>query len=94
MGADGLVQPHPEETAGLVLHPGAHLVDGVIPDDSPIDQRTDPPSARQGAFFGRAWATPEGRAIGAGIPAIGEAFPSTGRRRGGNRGRGNRRRGR
>ncbi len=87
VGADGLVQPHAEEAAGLVLHPGAHLVDGVIPDDSPIDQRTDPRATRAGAFFGRAWATPEGRAIGAGIPAIGEPFPSTGRAR---RGRGNR----
>lgn len=89
VGADGLVQPHAEESAGLVLHPGAHLVDGVIPGDSPIDARTDPRSARPGAFFGRAWATPAGRAIGAGIPAIGEPFPSTGRAR---RGRGRSRR--
>jgi len=85
VGADGLVLPHPEEEAGLVLHPGAHLADGVIPDDSPIDRRTDPRAARGGAFYGRAWATPQGRAIGAGIPAIGEAYPSTARSRRGRR---------
>lgn len=82
VGADGRIEPHAEERAGLVLHPDTHLADGVIPDDSPVDARTDPSATRRGAFYGRAWATPEGRAIGAGIPAIGEPFPATARSRG------------
>jgi len=81
VGPDGRIQPHAEERAGLVLHPDTHLADGVIPEDSPVDARTDPAQTRRGAFFGRAWATPEGRAIGAGVPAIGEPYPSTARSR-------------
>lgn len=90
LGQDGRIQPHPEEEAGLVLHPDTHLADGTIPDDSPVDRRTDPSATRRGAFYGRAWASPEGRAIGAAVPSIGEPFPSTARGRRGRRARGRR----
>jgi acetylornithine deacetylase/succinyl-diaminopimelate desuccinylase-like protein len=74
------VAPHAEETAGLSLPEGVHLVDAVIPSEGPLDERTDPALARAGAFYGRAWATDAGRAAHASIPARGEAYPPSARR--------------
>ncbi|MEO0322536.1 MAG: hypothetical protein AAF447_06245 [Myxococcota bacterium] len=83
--AQGQVAAHPEQGAGLSLPEGWYLVDGDVPADSPLDARTDPAAARAGAFYGRAWATPEGRAMGARLPQIGEAYPPSARRRPGRR---------
>lgn len=81
--ADGAIQPHPEEVAGGLHFPeGVHMLDVSIPADSPADARTDPATARAGAFYGHPWASEEGRAMAQRVPQIGEAFPQSARRRG------------
>ncbi|MEM1415568.1 MAG: hypothetical protein AAGH15_11735 [Myxococcota bacterium] len=85
--AAGQIAAHPEEAAGLSLPDGWHLLDADVPADSPLDARTDPAAARAGAFYGRAWATPEGRAMGGRLPAIGSPYPPSARLRGARRGR-------
>lgn len=77
--ANGVIQPHPEERTGLTFPEGVHLVDVTIPRDSPRDARTDPGETRRGAFYGRRWQSPEGRAMGARVPRIGDAYPRSGR---------------
>ena len=83
--ANGRIAAHPEEAAGLSLPEGWHLVDGDVPADSPLDARTDPAAARAGAFYGRSWVTPEGRAMAARLPQIGEGYPPSARLRRGRR---------
>ncbi|MEZ4252305.1 MAG: hypothetical protein R3B99_29175 [Polyangiales bacterium] len=79
---DATIQPHAEETSGdspLTFPEGVHLLDVEIPDDSPLDARTDPSATRTSAFYGRAWQTDAGRAMAARVPAIADAFPPSGR---------------
>lgn len=77
----GVVAPHPEQAAGLVLPEGWVLVDGDVPADNPLDARTDPAAARAGAFYGRPWATAEGRAMAGRLPRIGDPYPPSARGR-------------
>jgi hypothetical protein len=73
---DVVVVPHPEESAGLSLHPGAHLVETEIPaGGSFIDRRIYPAAAQAGFMYGRKWQTPEGKAMAAKVPAKGKPWP-------------------
>ncbi|HEY8185843.1 MAG TPA: hypothetical protein VIF64_07225 [Pyrinomonadaceae bacterium] len=73
---DVVVAPHPEESAGLTLYPGAHLVETEIPaGGSFIDRRIFPPAAQAGFMYGHKWQTPEGKAMVAKVPAKGKPWP-------------------
>lgn len=74
--ADGKVQPHPEQKAGLNLPEGAVLLETEIPADSVLDDVVAADEIVKGSFFGRAWATPEGKAMAAAVKAKGTVhFP-------------------
>lgn len=81
VGDRGVVQPHPEQSAGLYLEPGQALVDSVIPANTAWDARTEPSASRAGAFYGRPWSSPQARAAAAAIPAVGNAHPPASDRR-------------
>ena len=71
-----IVAPHPEESAGLTLYPGAHLVETEIPaGGSFIDRRIFPAAVQAGFIYGHKWQTPEGRAMAAKVPAKGKPWP-------------------
>lgn len=91
--ADGEIVAHPEEANGLSLRPTVHLARTIVPADSPLDERLVPAAVRAGAFHGRPWTTDAARETAAAMPSKGDPMPglSTGRRRGGRRGRGMRR---
>lgn len=86
--AAGMIQAHPEE-AGMNFPARVHLADVTLPGDNAADDRTDPAVARTEAFWGRGFQTAEGRAMGARVAQVGEAYPRSARSR---RGRGRRRR--
>lgn len=76
VGADGTIQPHPEEAAaGLGLAPGAHLCETVIPADNPADRRVVPAEVALGGFYRLGWKSDEAKAMAAAVPAIGTAEP-------------------
>lgn len=77
---DGNIVAHPED-ATLSLPPGTHLVDMVVPPDSPIDLRSNPRMADRQAFYGRGWRTDAGRAMARRLPRIGQPYPSSARPR-------------
>jgi hypothetical protein len=73
---DVIVAPHPEESAGLTLFPGAHLVETEIPaGGSFIDRRIYPAAVQAGFIYGHKWQTPEGKAMAAKVPAKGKPWP-------------------
>lgn len=71
---DGHIAQHPEEAAGLQLAPAnfcpdATLCETVIPGGGSIlDARLSPDEAKRGAFYGRAWTTPDMQASAARVP--------------------------
>lgn len=71
--ADGKIAPHPEQKAGLNTPDNFALVDMDIPADAAIDEVLAPDEVQHGAFFGRPWATPEGKAMAAKVPKKGVA---------------------
>lgn len=74
--AGGKVQPHPEQAAGLHLPDGVVLVETEIPADSVLDDAVAADEIVKGSFFGRPWATPEGKAMAAAVKAKGKPhFP-------------------
>lgn len=78
--AGGMIQAHPEE-AGMHFPARVHLADATLPGANDADERTDPAVARTEAFWGRGFQTAEGRAMGARVAAIGEAYPRSARGR-------------
>jgi len=54
VGADGRVQPHAEQKAGLVLPTSEAMVDVVLPAEVP-DLAFDPKPLTAGGFYGRPW---------------------------------------
>lgn len=77
--AGGVIAPHVEEAAGLSLPPNVHLVEARFHTHAALE-RTDP-SVTQTSFFGRPWATEEGRAMARALPAIGTPYPPSARPR-------------
>lgn len=76
IGANGLPLPHPEQQQGLSLMDGAALVDTEIPaEGAPFEGRLTSEFAKQGAFFGRPWATAEMKRLAEAIPTKGQPFP-------------------
>ncbi len=71
--AGGQVVPHAEQAAGLNLVDGMTLVDMTIPPDSLLDDAVVPDELKTGSFFGRPWATAEGKAMAAAVKAKGTA---------------------
>ncbi|MBL0217081.1 MAG: hypothetical protein IPQ07_24800 [Myxococcales bacterium] len=69
--ADGKLVPHPEQLAGLRLRPGMILVETEIPADSALDEVVAADEIKNGSFFGRPWATPEGKAMAAAVKSRG-----------------------
>jgi len=73
---DVIVAPHPEESTGLTLFPGAHLVETEIPaGGSFIDRRIYPAAVQAGFIYGHKWQSPEGKAMAAKVPAKGKPWP-------------------
>lgn len=70
--ADGKVQPHPEQTAGLRLGANAYLVETVIP-TAGLDTRVHRDLVVNHAFAGRGWRSPEKRAMPQQVPNVGDA---------------------
>ena len=81
---DGMIQAHPEE-ADLNFPERVHLADVTLPGDNEADDRTDPAFARTEAFWGRGFQTSEGRAMGARVAQVGDAYPASARGRRGRR---------
>jgi hypothetical protein len=76
IGKDGLPLPHPEQEKGLVLAPGAVLVDTEIPGEGgEFDGRLTNEFVKQGAFFGRPWQTDAMKQAAEKVPAKGTPFP-------------------
>ncbi len=69
--ADGKLVPHAEQKAGLHLQPGMILVETEIPADSALDEVVAADEIKNGSFFGRPWATPEGKAMAGAVKAKG-----------------------
>ncbi|MBX3246776.1 MAG: hypothetical protein KF901_06325 [Myxococcales bacterium] len=72
VGADGKVQPHPEQAAGLSLGVNAFLVETVVPSNG-IDTRLHRDSVVNQAFHGLGWRSSEGRAMAQQVPNVGDA---------------------
>jgi hypothetical protein len=74
--AGGKVLPHPEQAAGLNLPAGVNLIETEIPADSVLDDVVAADEIVKGSFFGRPWATPEGKAMAAAVKSKGTVhFP-------------------
>ena len=67
------VVPHPEE-ASLSFPPNVNLATMTIPEDSPVDDRTDRAAAAR-PFYGHRWESDEGQAMARRVPRIGTPFP-------------------
>jgi hypothetical protein len=75
VGADGVPQPHAEQTeGGLHLGPRAILVETTVVAEGRLDERTSPAEVRRGGFYGRPWVSALAQAQAAAVPAIGQAF--------------------
>lgn len=76
IGENGLPLPHPEQLAGLNLGPNAVLVDTEVPGEGgEFDGRLTSEFVKQGAFFGRPWATAAMQAAAAAVPKKCRPFP-------------------
>lgn len=76
IGPDGLPLPHEEQGRGLVLFPGAALVDTEIPGEGgAFEGRLTKEFVQQGAFFGRPWQTDAMRKLALAVPTKGDPFP-------------------
>jgi hypothetical protein len=76
VGADGKVEMHPEQKAGVGLGYNTYLIDMEIPaGGSPMDKRLVPgESVAKGLFYGIPWTSAEGKATAAKVPKKGEPF--------------------
>ncbi|TWT44133.1 hypothetical protein RAS1_05410 [Phycisphaerae bacterium RAS1] len=77
IGPDGLPLPHPEQAKGLSLALNAVLADTEIPSEGgEFDGRLSAEFVKQGAFFGRPWATDEMKKAAEKTPTKGAPFPT------------------
>jgi hypothetical protein len=74
VAANGALEPHAEQRAGLNLGPRAILVETTIPADGGLDERTNPAEVRAGGFYGRPWTSDIARTQAAAVPAIGQPY--------------------
>lgn len=76
IGPDGLPVPHAEQQAGLSLLPNAVLVETEIPKEgAAFDGRLTPEFVKQGAFYGRPWATDAMKKLAEQVPTKFTPFP-------------------
>lgn len=76
VGADGRIVPHAEQSAGLELDPNIFFVETEIPAKGSIfDSRVHRNSVNRGAFLGRGFKSPEGKALVRKLPNVGQPTP-------------------
>lgn len=77
VGADGRIQPHPEQAAGLTLAPNTFLIKTVVPaGGTPLDVRLHRDSVVNRAWYGLGWRSPQGKAMANAVPNHGKAAPT------------------
>jgi len=76
VGEDGRVVPHPEQSAGLELGPNIFLVETEIPaKGTGLDSRVHRNSVNRGAFLGRGFKSPKGKALVRKLPNVDQPTP-------------------
>lgn len=76
VGADGRVQPHPEQNAGLELGANMFFAEMEIPaKGTGLDSRVHRNSVNRGAFLGRGFKSPKGKALVRKLPNVDQPTP-------------------